>query len=653
MLDALPALRDKLKSGKELTVVALGDSITTYFGNHSRNRHYYRVPLTVSYYSNFMNYLKLEFPKAKFKIINRGIGGETAVRGLKRVEKSVLSLKPDLVFVMYGANDGRAGYDINEYLGNLRDIVTKVKATGAEVILVAPTMSLVDLTWLLPYRAGVLSLASELDTPVLDGTLALWPVDENVDSIAQVHNYLARHFPPNGDDIHPWVPGQFQMGRRLWEQFRGKDTKPQIALSVSPASVLKKDGSLHMVLEVKNKSKKAYKGKLELLLPYKVKVLSGKLITEELANTATGNRLVFPARELELAAVKSAQVEWNIRLPLATVIDEKDSVEWLTRKPVAAVAEFNDNYNTLHYLELNAFDADISVSGPDYVFGRKSIPITFNLGNSGPETVEADIAYKKSKPEIVTLAPGQKEMIRASYPLPGAVDKLVTFRQLISFVNSQGSIRGMYASLVEASPCVDALEGAVRVDADLADWKGAVWYSFAAGKAEASFSVKHDDKYLYMAFKVKDDVLEFGNRNVWANDGFELYIANYPKAPHGNHDKIFQLGFFPPKDGVGELRIRAPHREITKRVKSMLKSWRKTADGYQIEVAIPAVAFSKMPLKNGQLLGFGVACNDVAVTGRKRTQYQWVGDNNNYASVRKYGLLRWGKGEPAWRIIYE
>ncbi len=54
----------------------------------------------------------LQFSKPNFvsrqiaaKVTNTGIGGERTDQALKRLDADILSLKPDIVIVMYGTND--------------------------------------------------------------------------------------------------------------------------------------------------------------------------------------------------------------------------------------------------------------------------------------------------------------------------------------------------------------------------------------------------------------------------------------------------------------------------------------------------------------------------------------------------------------------
>ena len=73
--------------------------------------------------------------------MDAGISGDSAKGGLDRLERDVLSLKPDLVIVNFGLND--SGNDdveggLKAYAANMAAIFDKVLATGAECMLLTP-----------------------------------------------------------------------------------------------------------------------------------------------------------------------------------------------------------------------------------------------------------------------------------------------------------------------------------------------------------------------------------------------------------------------------------------------------------------------------------------------------------------------------------
>lgn len=93
------------------------------------------------YHSLLRKKLLAIFPRAPLNVINAGISGDNAPGGLKRLERDVLSVSPDLVVVSFGLNDACQGMDkLENYTGALREIFERTKAAGAEVVLLTPNM---------------------------------------------------------------------------------------------------------------------------------------------------------------------------------------------------------------------------------------------------------------------------------------------------------------------------------------------------------------------------------------------------------------------------------------------------------------------------------------------------------------------------------
>jgi lysophospholipase L1-like esterase len=129
--DSLKDFRKLLKDKKPITIIAFGDSITAGAGlwrNHSPNEEKY----TYHYFLREM--LEKEYSNKNIKMINAGIGGEKAVDGLKRVDKDVLSKKPDLVIVEFGGNDT----ELEVYKDAIIRIVDILLAKKIFIILVTP-----------------------------------------------------------------------------------------------------------------------------------------------------------------------------------------------------------------------------------------------------------------------------------------------------------------------------------------------------------------------------------------------------------------------------------------------------------------------------------------------------------------------------------
>ena len=110
-------------------IVFLGDSITEQ-----------------QMYTNYVeSYLSTRFPELKLSFFNAGWGGDTAPGGAKRLQRDVLALKPTVVTICYGMNDGRYCPPTDEirttFVGGMRELVSRLKAAGVRVVLLTPGMA--------------------------------------------------------------------------------------------------------------------------------------------------------------------------------------------------------------------------------------------------------------------------------------------------------------------------------------------------------------------------------------------------------------------------------------------------------------------------------------------------------------------------------
>lgn len=84
--------------GERLTVVFFGCSLT--WGANASDH------ANTSYRAHIRDRLEERYPKAPFRYYDASIGGTDSILGVHRLERDVLSRKPDLVFVDFTANDG-------------------------------------------------------------------------------------------------------------------------------------------------------------------------------------------------------------------------------------------------------------------------------------------------------------------------------------------------------------------------------------------------------------------------------------------------------------------------------------------------------------------------------------------------------------------
>ncbi len=71
-------------------------------------------------------------------IINAGVSGDSAAGGLERLERDVISHRPDLCVVCYGLNDVNG--ELKAYTDALREIFQRLKDAGVETLFMTPNM---------------------------------------------------------------------------------------------------------------------------------------------------------------------------------------------------------------------------------------------------------------------------------------------------------------------------------------------------------------------------------------------------------------------------------------------------------------------------------------------------------------------------------
>jgi len=119
----------KLSAGKPITVVAIGSSSTQGAGASSPG---------ASYPSRLAEELGRQFPGNSFKMINRGVGGEEIADMLKRFDSAVVAAKPDLVLWQLGTNSVIRDHMIDDHGRAIRVGIEKIRATGADIVLIDP-----------------------------------------------------------------------------------------------------------------------------------------------------------------------------------------------------------------------------------------------------------------------------------------------------------------------------------------------------------------------------------------------------------------------------------------------------------------------------------------------------------------------------------
>jgi acyl-CoA thioesterase I len=125
----LTRVAQRLGNGDPVKIIAIGSSSTAGTGASSR---------AFSYPSRLEAELRTRFPRTSVTVINRGVAGEEAPQMLARFARDVIAEKPDLVLWQVGSNAVLRGRDVVKIAEVIREGVGRLKAIGADVILIDP-----------------------------------------------------------------------------------------------------------------------------------------------------------------------------------------------------------------------------------------------------------------------------------------------------------------------------------------------------------------------------------------------------------------------------------------------------------------------------------------------------------------------------------
>jgi acyl-CoA thioesterase-1 len=125
----LARLARRLAMAEPITIVAIGSSSTSGAGASSP---------AATYPSRLEAELKARFPGRTIRVLNRGVGGEDASQMLARFERDVAVEQPDLVLWQVGTNAVLRDHALAGEAPLIREGIRRLKATGADVVLIDP-----------------------------------------------------------------------------------------------------------------------------------------------------------------------------------------------------------------------------------------------------------------------------------------------------------------------------------------------------------------------------------------------------------------------------------------------------------------------------------------------------------------------------------
>lgn len=224
------------QAGAELLLKA-GDRVVFYGDSITEQRLYTRY---------VQQYIQCRYPELKVKFYNAGWSGDTAPGGLKRLERDVTWLKPNVVTLFFGMNDGRyrpvEDSIINAFKQGEEGIIKELIGKGVRVVVYTPGAVDYD-------KKPALKEAKYNDNLEALGKAALELAKQyNLPSADVIHPMIAfqnaqkarnPNFTMIPDAVHPNAAGHLMMAQ---EMLKGLGAEPMPSLGSIDLAANNSDG---------------------------------------------------------------------------------------------------------------------------------------------------------------------------------------------------------------------------------------------------------------------------------------------------------------------------------------------------------------------------------------------------------------------------
>ena len=212
----------RLAEGQPLTVVAIGSSSTAGAGASSPD---------ATYPSRLAVELRARFPSREITVLNRGVNGEETNNMMARFPADVLAAHPQLVLWQIGTNSVLRDHPLNPHAVQLHDGIERLKAAGADVVLIDPQ-----------FAPAVLAKS---ETPGMVEQIALAAKEEDVDLFQRFavmrewhdvqHLSFGTFVSPDHLHMNDW--SYACLAKLLGGAIAEAATRPIAAASVHPATI--------------------------------------------------------------------------------------------------------------------------------------------------------------------------------------------------------------------------------------------------------------------------------------------------------------------------------------------------------------------------------------------------------------------------------
>lgn len=279
----LPNAYKKLSMRKPLHMVALGDSIVEMFGYDENALNWIKgYPAQFGeqlarqfFYTGGVRIIKPEKNKpdklqphrgVEITLRNLGRGGKLSIHAIQALSTYGMEVKPDIVMISFGINDATTGLDLGVYASTLQDLVSTVRAAGADPILLGPTLVVgnppeVEMGKTRPYTDTMREVAEESGVFFVDlGDLSsLVNVSEELSEpgavfAAAVESYR-RFFDHDNvvDMVHPRATLHELLGRKIYKELIDGAREMPWQMGAASAELLD-NTNFDLTVEIANRS---------------------------------------------------------------------------------------------------------------------------------------------------------------------------------------------------------------------------------------------------------------------------------------------------------------------------------------------------------------------------------------------------------------
>ncbi len=365
------------------------------------------------------------------------------------------------------------------------------------------------------------------------------------------------------------------------------------------------------------------------------------LLPDRAAITALLAEAFAPPPANTLARSGPAVEVWNGTPNTAWAALAVDNLNWAGQAPVLGAADRADYPRTQLY--------DFTVSPKGSV--RAELQRLFSLGDGD-----------------VIAAPDANAPYPYRVVLGADYNTCVQPPQVIHATPTPGPVAGAGSAPTDIVHAARVLEPPPQVDGDLSEWAMLVYpaaepeFGRAAWRGpedlSGSWNIAWDDLYLYLALKVRDDVLVppildtpsgsaagqgAAGEALFKGDTLELWLSVNPgQRGETLSEREFQLGLSPGDVAGGTTAPEAylwQPKNFAGRVQDVRLAARRVDGGYALEAAIPWSVFRLTPFTN-EGFGFALALNDDDTLGSAEQETQTVSVKGaRLADPRTWGVL--------------